>query len=228
MSILRKKAPEHVDVPIQDLLLRISGPYELYEEARAVGMLFWEQVQSYAIRTPEFRNSKRPVEVPSDAPAVVRDMATLSASAGVGPMLTFRGALTEFVGRRMAELMPEVTVSCGEDHYVVAHKRVRLGVGADGRHAGLGVIVKPELGPHGIHMDLKAGPRPGEMGDGLVILASSCILAAGAAAAARAILAKQNGLRSALAYLKGLPGLHGAIIIREDRIGVAGGLELAA
>jgi uncharacterized protein len=228
MALLKKKPSEHVDVPIQDLLLRITGPFELYEEARAVGMLFWEQVQSYAIRNPEFRHSKRPVEVPPDAPAAVREMATLSANAGVGPMLTFRGGLTEFVGRRMAELMSEVTVSCGEDHYVVAHKRVRLGVGAGQRHAGLGIIVKPELGPHGIFMDLAPGPGPGEIADGVLVLATSCILADAAAAAGRAILSKSHSMRSALAYLKAVPGVHGAILVRGDRIGVAGGLELAA
>jgi uncharacterized protein len=227
MALLRRKS-EHVDVPVQDLLLRITGPEDVYEEARAIGMLFWEQVQSFAIRNPDFQRSKRPVQVAASAPSIVREMATLSALAGVGPMLTFRGALTEFVGRRMAELMPEVTVSCGEDHYVVARRRARLGFFTGQRPEGLAVVVKPELGPHGVYMDLKGGARPGEIADGLLVVSTSCIVADASAAAARAILSKPNSLKTALAYLRGVPGVHGGIVIQGDRIGVAGGLELAA
>src|SRR2546427_8230739 len=101
MSLLRKRSV-HFDVPIQDLTLRIAGPEELYEEARAAGMQFWEQIQSYAIRHPGFQSSKRPLSVPEDAPEIVRQMAAQTGLAGVGPMFAFRGALTEFVGKRLA------------------------------------------------------------------------------------------------------------------------------
>jgi uncharacterized protein len=226
MTILRKRL-EHFDVPVQDMVLRIVGSEDLYEEARAAGMLFWEQLQSYAVRHPGFQASKRPLEADDTAPPIVREMAEMSAIAGVGPMYTFPGAMAEFVGRRISEQMPEVTVSCEQSHYVVTRHRSRLGLNADPPYDGLGVLIRPDLDPHGIHMKLGSGKRgvPAEI---VVVMADSCILADAAAAAAGAIMRKFDGLKIALGYVKGLPGVHGAVLIQGRNIGVTGGLELAA
>jgi ApbE superfamily uncharacterized protein (UPF0280 family) len=225
MRLLGKRKLEHFDVPVQDKVLRITGPEHLYEEVRAAGMQFWEQIQSYAIRNPAFRTSKRPLEVPASAPAIVREMATSAAAAGVGPMFTFQGALTDYVGRRLTDALNETSVSCGEDHFVMSRRRMRLAV-----HPGLGlaVVVKPELGAHGVFMRLTPGENPGEVMGGLVVVGHTCIVADAAAAAAMAIVPKSGGFRTALTYLKGVPGLHGAMLIQGHRIGVAGALEIAA
>jgi|SRR5438093_7421020 len=224
MRLLKRKL-EHFDVPVQDLLLRVTGPDYLYEEVRAAGMLFWEQIQSYAIRNPAFRTSKRALEVPPEAPQIIREMAETAAAAGVGPMFTFQGALTEYVGRKLCEAVNEVTVSCGEDHFVRPRRRARLSVHPG---HGLAIVVKPELGPQGIYMRLVIGDRPDEIREGLVLVGRTCLVADSAAAAAGAIVRKPNGFALALSYLKRLGGLHGALLIEGDRIGVTGGLELAA
>jgi uncharacterized protein len=224
---LLKRRTRHFDVPVQDMLLRISGPEELYEEARAAGMQFWEQIQSYAIRHPGFQSSKRPLSVPEDAPEIVRQMAAQTGLAGVGPMFAFRGALTEFVGSRLAPSQGEIIVTCGSDHYVVSNKRARLGLhGAWGE--GMALVIKPDLGPQGIFSSLDPAQRDPEMAEGLVVVARSCILADAAAAAATAILTKPDSFRPALGYLRRLPGVHGALLVRGEHIGVAGALELAA
>ena len=206
------------------MVLRITGPGDLYEEARAAGMHFWEQIQSFAVRHREFQISKRPLPVPEDAAPIVRRMVELSALAGVGPMFSFQGALTEFVGRMVAQRVHEVVVSCREDRFVVTRHRARLPL-RKGSAASppLAVVLKPTLGPHGIYSTLGRGS-----GDGLVVVATSCILADAAAAAANAILARPGRLGSALRHLNAISGVHGAIVIRGDRIGVAGSLELAA
>jgi ApbE superfamily uncharacterized protein (UPF0280 family) len=224
---LLKRRTHHFDVPVQDMLLRVSGPEELYEEARAAGMQFWEQVQAYAIRHPGFQSAKRPLSVPEDAPEIVRQMAAQAGLAGVGPMFTFRGALTEYVGRRLASTLSEVIVSCGSDHYVASNKRARLGLRGGGSQ-GMALVIKPELGPQGIFSSLDPLQRDPELAEGLVVVARSCILADAAAAAATAILTKPDSFRPALGYLRKLPGVHGALLIRGEHIGVAGALELAA
>ena len=230
MSFFRKKHG-YFDVPVQDLVLRITGPRDLYEEARAVGMTFWEQIQSYAVRDPLFRNSKLPYRVGEQAPPIIREMAAMAERAGVGPMFTFQGAITEYVGRAMARSLSEVTVSCEGDYFVQAGKRVRLPLGeGSGANAGrgLGIVVEPELGSHGIYSSSGRVYLPADAADGLVVVARSCILADAAATAATAILSKPGSLKAALSFLQGMPGVHGAVVLRGNRIGVAGRLELAA
>ncbi|HYV01994.1 MAG TPA: hypothetical protein VEM93_06620 [Actinomycetota bacterium] len=214
----------HFDVPVEHLVLRITGPDDLYEEARAAGMSFWEQIQSFAVRNRDFQNRKRPMLVPVGAPPIIREMAELSARAGVGPMFAFQGALTEFVGRTMANRLRETVVSCGGDHYVVSRRRTRLPLHQPGvANGSLGIVLKPDLGPQGVYSTLGKGQA-----DGLVVVASSCILADAAAAAASAILTKRGAFGAALRYLKDIPGVHGAVVVQGERIGVAGSLELAA
>ena len=218
-----------VDVPVHDMVLRIAGAEHLYEEIRATAMQFWEQLQAYVLRHPTFQTSKRPLSVPDDAPPVVRQMARLSGMAGVGPMFTFRGALTEYVGQAVAKQMPEVNVSCGGDHYVITRNRARLRVYVRGaRDPALSVVIKPELGPHGIYTAAGESRFSDEEADGLVVVAQSCILADAAAARATAILSKPQSFRVALGFLQTLRGVHGAVVIRGPNIGVAGALELAA
>jgi ApbE superfamily uncharacterized protein (UPF0280 family) len=230
MPLRARRRARHFDVPVHDLMLRITGPAELYEEVRAVGMQFWEQLQSYAIRNPGFQSSKRPFSVAADAPPIVQKMAALSARAGVGPMFTFQGALTESVGQAMSRSIAEINVVCGPDHYIVARKRSRLALDQRaGRKKGeVGIVVKPELGPHGVHISLGNHGGRGHRQDGVVIVATSCILADAAAAGVTAILAKPNSFRAALAYLQRMKGIHGAMLLRGERIGMAGSLELAA
>lgn len=226
MPLLRKR-PVHFDVPVQDMVLRIVGSEELYEEARAAGMLFWEQLQSYSVRHPGFQGSKRPLQADDTAPPIVREMTEMAAMAGVGPMYTFPGAMAEFVGRRISEQISEVTVSCEQSHYVVARHRSRLSLNAPPPYDGLGILVRPDLGPHGVHMKLSPD-KPGVQIEIVVVMARSCILADAAAAAAGAIMHKFDGLKAALGYVSKIPGVHGAVLIQGRDIGVTGGLELAA
>jgi ApbE superfamily uncharacterized protein (UPF0280 family) len=214
---------------VQDVTLRITGREDLYEEARAAGMHFWEQVQSYAIRNPLFRTTRRRLFVPDDAPEPVRDMAEQAALAGVGPMYTFQGALAEYVGRHLSPASDEIMVANGGHYFVIAKKRARLRIHSDPDDTdhGLAVVVRPDLGPHGIYTDV-GRRRAGPAGDGLVVLARSAILADAAAVAGRAILSKSGSIPDTLAFFSGVEGVHGAMVIRGADIGLAGGLELAA
>jgi hypothetical protein len=90
------------------------------------------------------------------------------------------------------------------------------------------LVIKPDLGPQGVFSSLDPAYRDPEIADGLVIVARSCIRADAAAAAATAILTKPNSFHAALNYMRRLPGVHGALLVRGDHIGVAGALELAA
>ena len=54
------------------------------------------------------------------------------------------------------------------------------------------------------------------------------MLAAAAAAGVRAILPKPDGFHLALTYLKRVPGVTGGVLVEGERIGVAGGVEIAA
>lgn len=227
MPLLKRK-PRTFDLRIEDMVLRVTAPEEYYEESRAAALSFWEQIQAYGIRNPLFRSTKRPLSVPEDAPAIVKEMAAAAAVAGVGPAFTLQGAMTEHVGRFLARVLPEVMVAGGGDHYILTDRRLKLPVyqGPDG--GGLSVVLRPTGRSRGVYTTLGRRQLPARTVDGLAVLASSCMLADAAAAAVMAILSRPGSFRSALAYLQGLEGVEGGMVVQGDRIGVVGGLEFVA
>lgn len=230
MPSLFRKTPTFFDVPVEDMTLRVQGPRELYEEVRAAGMGFWEQLQSYLVRHPRFRGAKAPLAVPDDAPAIIRRMAELSALAGVGPVFTIRGAVTEHVGMELSKTLPEVVVSSGGNCFVAGRRRTRVTV-REARGPGekdLAVMTSSGQDRHGIFTTTSSEHLPARVGHDVVVVAPSCILAEAAATAALAILSKPHSFATALRYLQGLDGIQGAMVMRDRRIGLAGSLELAA
>lgn len=225
---LLKRKPEEFDLRVEDLLFRVTAPEDYYEESRAAAMSFWEQIQSYGIRNPRFRSSKGPIQVPEDAPEIVREMAEAAARAGVGPAFTLQGAMTEHVGRFLSTTLAEVQVSAAGDHYVRSRRRVKLPVFHDTEGGGLSVLVEPVEGSQGMYTTLGRRQLPAETVDGLAVLAETCILADAAAAAVMGILVRPGRFKQALAFLQDLEGVRGGVVVQGDRIGVVGGLELVA
>jgi ApbE superfamily uncharacterized protein (UPF0280 family) len=222
---LLKRRPKSFDIQVQDMVLHITASPEYAEESRAAALSFWEQLQSYALRDPAFRDSKRAIEVPEDAPEIVREMVASASRAGVGPMFTFQGAVTDQVGRFLARAMPELTVTCAGDYFILTRKRMKLSVKRRGGDP-LSVVVLPERQGVGVSTTLGRG-RGGDGPDGLAVLASSCMLADAAAAGVQALLPKEDGFRKALQYLQQVPGVDGGVVVVGERIGVAGAVEIA-
>src|SRR5438876_530705 len=97
---------------------------------------------------------------------------------------------------------------------------------ADG--SGVSVVLHPRRGGVGVST-LVGGRRTAELGlDGLAVVGETCTVADAALAAMQVLLAKPRSLKPALAYLQQIQGVQGGIIIQGSRIGVAGGVEIAA
>jgi hypothetical protein len=224
MRLLRRR-PSSFDIQVGEFSLHVSVHQDLTEEARVAALSFWEQIESYALQHPEFRTSKRPIpEVPAGAPEIVREMAASAGNAGVGPMFTFRGALVDQVGRFLAGQAGDVTVSCDGDYFIKAKKRLKLGVKRPEAHP-ITIALPPSKG---VGVSTTLGRGKGRGPDGLAVIADSCMGADAAAAGVQALLPKPDGFGMALHYLQRVPGVHGAIVVVGDKVGVAGAVEIAA
>lgn len=225
MRLLKRKSRKF-EIQVQDMTLHIQAATDVDEESRAAALTFWEVLHSYSIRNPDFRASKRPVKVPADAPEMVREIAATAGRAGVGPMFSFQGAVTDHVGRFLGREVSEVTVNCGGDYFIQSRRRQKLTVF---RRPGSSVAVVVPANRQGVGISMTSGHGRGRAAvDGLAVVAESCMLASAAAAGVQAILPKENGLQGAMGYLKHVPGVIGGVVFVGHEIGMAGGLELAA
>lgn len=229
MKLLKRK-PRTFEIQVQDMTLHIQAATDFNEESRAAALSFWEQLHAYTIRNPQFSSAKRPIDVPADAPEIVREMVSSARRAGVGPMFSFQGAVTDHVGRFLARDGQEVTVNCGADYFIRSRKRQKLTVL---RRPGSSVAVVVPASKQGVGVSMSSTPgRASADGrsalDGLAVLAESCMLADAAVAGIHAILSKEDGFATALGYLKKVEGVFGGLVISGERIGMMGSLEIAA
>ena len=226
MRLLKRK-PRTFEIQVQEMTLHIQAATDVDEESRAAALSFWEVLHAYSIRDPAFRESRSPVKVSDDAPEIVREMAATAGRAGVGPVFSFQGAVIDHVGRFLArEVKNEVTVNCGGDYFIRSRRRQKLTVV---RRPGSPVAIVVPATREGVGISMASGRARGRADvDGMAVLAQSCMLAGAAAAGVQAILSREDGLRTALAYLKKVPGVMGGVVFLGERIGMAGGLELAA
>jgi ApbE superfamily uncharacterized protein (UPF0280 family) len=224
VKLLRRRA-KAFDIQVQDLTLHITAPEDFAEESRAAALSFWEQLEAYGARDPDFQTSKRALtRVATDAPPIVQEVVSATTAAGVGPMFSFRGAVVDSVGRFLAQHTSEVTVSCDGDYFIRGKKRMKVGVHRRGGEP-ITIVLEPARGV-GLSTTLGRG-RGGAGPDGLAVVARSCMLADAAAAGVQACLPKPDGFGMALHYLQKVPGVTGAVVVVGDRIGVAGGVEIA-
>jgi len=225
VKLLRRRG-RAFDIQVQDLILHITASEDFAEESRAAALSFWEQLESYGHRDPDFRSSKRALtRVAADAPPIVKEVVSAASAAGVGPVFSFRGAVVDAVGRLLGEQMSEVSVACDGDYFIKAKKRMRVAVKRRGGEP-ITIVLAPSSKGVGLSTTLGRG-KGGAGPDGLAVIAQSCMLADAAAAGVQACLPKPDGFGMALHYLRRVPGVAGGVVVIGDRIGVAGGVEIA-
>lgn len=227
MRLLRKK-PQTFDIQVHDMVVRVQASPDYLEESRAAALSFWDQLNAYAIGHSAFRNATEPVEVPDEAPSIIREMAKAGRAAGVAPMATMQGAMTDHVGRFLSRSVSELRVSSGGDAFVVTKKPVKLSVLRRADGSGVSIVLHRRDGGVGVST-LVGSRRASDLHiDGMAVLADTCMVADAALAAMQIILAKPGSMKRALAHLQRIEGVVGGVVIQGSDIGVAGGVEIAA
>ncbi len=186
-------------------------------------------LEAYIARHPDFRNSFDPVEPLSDAPDIARRMAGAARLVGVGPMAAVAGAMAQLAGESaLAAAAPEVIVDNGGDIYLHVLEPVIIGL-----HTGttkladrLAFSLEPDDTP------LSMCSSSGKMGhsrslgkcDLATVVAEDAALADAAATKAANLVRAAEDVNPALGQIAALEGVDGVLIVKDDRVGLAGKL----
>ncbi|MCE5190664.1 MAG: UPF0280 family protein [Actinomycetia bacterium] len=212
--------------------LQVSAIRDLAPEAGALVRALRGELEAYIAANPRFAESHVPVAVTSAAPVVVRAMADAARIAGVGPMAAVAGAFAEAVARGLAPASREVIVENGGDLFLLGtHERtVLLFAGDSPLSERVALMVSSALQPVAVcTSSAKVGPSLSYgSAHAVTILSASGALADAAASAVGNIVHGPEDIPAGLERAKGIPGVLGAVIIAEDRIGAMGIARLAA
>ena len=211
-----------------DLYIRAAS--NLAKKARRITLKYRRQIEGYIERNPDFQTSLKPVNVPENAPAIVKEMAEAGAKAGVGPMAGVAGAIAEYVGKELLEFSPEIIVENGGDIFLRILKKRVVGIyaGKSPLTGKIGLEINPKDTPLGVCTSSGTVGHSLSFGkaDAVVVTAGSATLADAAATSICNQVKKADDINGAIEMGRNIAGLKGIIIILGNNIGVWGDIKL--
>lgn len=190
------------------------------------------EVETCIEGSPRFLSSLLPLDLPSSAPAIARQMAQAARLAGVGPMAAVAGAIAEEVAWALRSRSREVLVENGGDLFCIVQRPrlVALIVGSETFDTVLGLRINPRHGPCGIASSSgKAGNSLSFGRADLVTVVARTGALADAVATATGNRALDRGcLEECVRFAISVPDVLGAIVIIDGEVAIRGNLDVVS
>lgn len=218
-------------VTVKESDLHVRATRNLSRKALRVLLKHRGALEEYIGRHPGFQTALAPLQVGPDAPFIVRDMAEAAEKAGVGPMAAVAGAIAEHVGRELLPFSREIIVENGGDLFLKTRKARSIGIyaGRSSPFSGrLALRIEPGETPLGICTSAGTVGHSKSFGrcDAAVLLAASASLADAAATAVANLIQSAADIEKGIQFARGMDGIRGVVIIKDDRIGAWGDVRL--
>jgi ApbE superfamily uncharacterized protein (UPF0280 family) len=186
-------------------------------------------LEEYIVRDAEFRSSLVPVALLPDAPEVAVRMAGAAEKCGVGPMAAVAGAVAQMsVEAALSAGAEEAIVENGGDIFLMSTREVYVGLFA-GKHPLSGRLafrIDRGMMPLSICSSSSRFGHSMSFGDCdlATVISTDGALADAAATMTGNSVKSVKDVERALEKTTSVPGVHGVLIIKGDKVGVAGNL----
>ncbi|MCL2706221.1 MAG: UPF0280 family protein [Spirochaetaceae bacterium] len=185
-------------------------------------------LSNYIIKHKDFLESLVPLkEIDSDAPDIVRRMHKASLLTGVGPMASVAGITAQIAAEAaVAAGADEAVIENGGDIYIFSKNETKIALyaGKTTIASNLAILIKPEITPISICSSSSKMGHSLSMGDCdlATITATDGALADAAATVAGNLVKEEKDIPGALEKIISIKGVQGALIVKNDKIGIAG------
>lgn len=186
-------------------------------------------LEEYIERHPDFGNAFEPIELLGDAPKIAQRMVRAAAPVGVGPMAAVAGAMAQCAAEAALEAgSSEAIVENGGDIYLRAAESViiRLHTGTDRLGDRLAFSLEADDTPISICSSSGKMGHSTSLGDCdlATVVAKDAALADAAATQAANLVKRVGEVDETLDRIAAIEGIDGVVIVKDDRIGLAGRL----
>jgi len=218
------------EVKIKESDLWICTHTDLSSSAFKTVLKYRRYIEDYARGRSEFLTSFSPLSPDPLAPAIVRDMLDASSKTGVGPMASVAGAIAQYVALDLLAESDEVIVENGGDLFVRTSRDLKIGIfaGESILSGRVSLKIKEKDMPMGVCTSSGTVGHSVSLGraDAACILSHSAVTADAAATAVGNLVQKDSDIRKAMNYGMEIEGVLGVLIIKGDKIGVLGEIEI--
>ncbi len=186
-------------------------------------------LEDYIECCADFRSSLEPIELLAEAPEVAKRMARAARLVGVGPMAAVAGAMAQCAAEAGLQAgAAEAIVENGGDIYIKAAEPVIIALvtGTAKLANRLAFALQPEDTPISICSSSGKMGHSKSLGqcDLAAVVATDAALADAAATHAANLVGHIDDVDAALERIVAIAGVDGVIIVKDDRVGLAGHL----
>lgn len=225
------RAPDLVGfrVKVEESDLYVLAERELKEETEKLVAFYRTQIENYILMDPLFKITLEPHKVKENAPQIVKDMAYWSGKAGVGPMASVAGAISEFVGKELLKYTSQVIIENGGDIFVSTKKERRIAIfaGESPWSNRIGLLIPPNSTLGVCTSSGTVGPSLSfGKADAVVIVSNSSLFSDALATAVGNIMKKPEDIELGLEFASNFPEVLHVVIVMGKHLGIWGNLEL--
>lgn len=210
--------------------LRVEATRNLRAMAQRLVAKYRQQIERYIARDPDFLTALTPIEAAPGAPAIVLEMVSASARAGVGPMAAVAGVIAERVGKELMRSSKEVIVENGGDIFMKTVQTRTVGVfaGISPLTGKLALEVDPGDTPLGICTSSGTVGHSLSFGttDATIVVSRETGLADATATAAGNLVLNAEDIEKAIDFARGIEGVLGIVIIKGENLAAWGRVKL--
>jgi ApbE superfamily uncharacterized protein (UPF0280 family) len=186
-------------------------------------------LEHYIERHRDFGRSFEPIEPNDNAPPIAQRMARAGRLAGVGPMAAVAGAMAQCAGEAGLKAgAREVIVDNGGDIYLRVAEPVIIGLDSGGADLAdrLAFSLKADDTPISICSSSGRMGHSTSLGqcDLATVVSKDAALADAAATRAANLVKTAEDVDAALEQITAIEGVDGVLIVKDDRVGLAGQL----
>lgn len=187
------------------------------------------EIETYISSHPEFKTALKPLKLDPSAPASVRRMLISSHLCGCGPMAAVAGIIAECAARKaFNEAKGNTIVDNGGDIFMIIQKEIHIAIYAEEESPfnNLALCIVPEVTPLAIcsSSGLMGHSLSFGKADLVTVFSSDAALADCAATMGANKIMTADDLQSSVEWIVSIPGIKGALAVKDDKIALAGSL----
>jgi uncharacterized protein len=219
----------------QEIIVKETDLFILAEKdiriiAEEIVKKYRTQIEDYIGHRPVFMTSLEPIDQDPLSSDIIKEMIRTTKIAGVGPMASVAGAVSEFSGNELLSYSKQIIIENGGDIFIKSDKirTVSIYAGDSPLSNKVFIRIKPEDTPLGVCTSSGTVGHSLSFGkaDACVIIAKSSTLADAVATAACNRIKREEDIAPSLEFALSINGVIGAVAILGKYLGSMGDIEL--
>jgi uncharacterized protein len=192
---------------------------------------FYKIIEKFIESHPSFVKTFNPFAAGNDFPDIIKKMCRQSAIFNVGPMASVAGAVCEYIADELSKNNSYLVIENGGDIFIKSPKDIVVGLFVKNKYFkdNLKIKIKKNILPCGIASSSGTLGHSLSLGkaDLAAVICRSAILADSAATAICNMVNTKNDVEKVINHFKCFKEIEGLVLIKDDKIGLYGNLELA-